>query len=50
MNMTEERENELLLVHAPLGIPVVFPTEPSPSNLSTDSNQVLLVNENYLTG
>lgn len=50
MKMTEERENELFIAHAPLGIPIVIPTEPSPSNLFNDPNHVLLVNEDYLTG
>ncbi len=47
MKMTEDRENELLIVHAPLGIPIVASSEPS--TVPNDSN-VLLINEDYLTG
>ncbi len=48
MKMTEDRENELLIVHAPLGIPFVVSSEPY-STVPNDSN-VLLINEDYLTG
>ena len=48
MKMTEDRENELLIIHAPIGIPVVYSSEPS--NVTNDSDQVLLINEDYLTG
>lgn len=48
MKMTEDRENELLIVHAPLGIPVIFSSEPS--GVPNDLDQVLLINEDYLTG
>lgn len=47
MKMTEDRENELLIIHAPIGIPVVYSSEPS--NVTNDSDQVLLINEDYLT-
>lgn len=47
MNMTEEREIDLLAAYAPLGIPVDLTTDLSTSNIS---NHVLLVNEDYLTG
>jgi len=48
MKMTEDRENELLVVHAPLGIPIVVSSETS--TVLSDSNHVLLINEDYLTG
>lgn len=47
MDMTEERESELLLEYAPLGIPVDYMNELSSLNAS---NYVLLVNEDYVTG
>ena len=46
MEMTD-RENELFIIHAPIGIPVVYSSEPS--NVTNDSDQVLLINEDYLT-
>ena len=50
MNISEERENELLMNHAPLGIPVDLGDNYSYLTLPNVSNQVLLVNEDYLTG
>ncbi len=48
--MTEEQENELLISHAPLGIPVDLGSRLSDVTLSNSSNHVLLVNEDYVTG
>ena len=45
VNMTEERENELLFEHAPLGVPILLINRNSPF-----SNNSLLINEDYLAG
>lgn len=50
MNISEERENELLMNHAPLGIPVNLGNNSYLTSPNNVSNQVLLVNEDYLTG
>lgn len=48
-NMTEEREGQLLNVHAPLGIPIDLRRDRT-TTLSNSSNHILLVNEDFLTG
>lgn len=46
--MSEERENELLSTHAPLGIPV--DTKSQVSSDTSNASHVLLVNNDYLSG
>lgn len=47
LNMTEERENECFITHAPLGVPILLIGQAEQSN---SSDHVLLVNEDYITG
>ncbi len=45
--MTEERETECFVIHAPLGVPIILKPEKEQSNTS---DHVLLVNEDYIAG
>lgn len=45
--MTEERETECFVVHAPLGVPIILKPQHEQSNTS---DHVLLVNEDYIAG
>ena len=45
--MTEERETECFVAHAPLGVPMILKP---PQEQSNTSDHVLLVNEDYIAG
>ncbi len=45
--MTEERETECFVAHAPLGVPIILKP---PQEQSNTSDHVLLVNEDYIAG